>query len=583
MIWATSDTAVATVSSSGLVTSVGDGTATLTVTSGSASAAAAVTVQVTTSIELSDTTLSFSTLGDTTQLSATVKDAGGSTISGATVIWATSDTAVATVSDAGLITSVANGTASVTATSGVVSDTATATVSQVTASIELSHTSIAIWSLGSTTQITATVRDANSRTIVSPAPTVSWATSNPTVATISGDGLVTSLTAGSTTITAISSTMSDAASVVVAECTVDTDGDRLPDCAETGTGIFLNQLNAGTQPNNTDTDGDGISDGDEVLGTIAGLDLPGLGVSPVVPSILIEYDWFDDAVGSDGPAARGRVSGHTHRPTTTQIDLVTASFAAQGIEVIHDYGQGSAPFNGGNLISDADGNVDGMGTEYYTYKAAHFDDNRNSYFHYSINPHQYNNGNSSGLAEVNGDDFIVATGGWSSNNLAVAGTIQHELGHNLGLRHGGKGININRKPNYNSVMNYNYQFYGVDNDCTPVPDGVLDYSRGVNPDLDENNLDETQGICGGSPGWDWNEDGDSVDTGVIADINRRWRASSSGDGDDLFGVLTDYNDWDNLNYAGIFNADGGPFFMLVLASREMAICQPFPDSLLTKH
>jgi hypothetical protein len=376
------------------------------------------------------------------------------------------------------------------------------------------------------------------------------------------------VSSGSTTITATSGAFSDTASVVVAECTVDTDGDRLPDCAETGTGVFLSQLDAGTEPNNTDTDGDGISDGDEVLGTVAGLDLPGLGVNPLIPSILIEWDWFDD-------------SGHSHRPTETQFDMVTASFAAQGIEVIHDYGQGSAPFNGGNLISDADGNVDGMGAEYYAYKAAHFDDNRNSYFHYSINPHQYNNGNSSGRAEVNGDDFIVATGWWGSNNLAVAGTIQHELGHNLGLRHGGKGINTNRKPNYNSVMSYNYQFYGVDNDCTPIGDGVLDYSHGVNPDLDENNLDETLGICGGSPGWDWNEDGDALDVGIIVDINRKWYREDDGDG--LFGVLTDYNDWDNLNYNGIFNADGAPFLASNLISREVAICQPFPDELLPSN
>ena len=36
----------------------------------------------------------------------------------------------------------------------------------------------------------------------------------------------------------------------------------------------------------------------------------------------------------------------------------------------------------------------------------------------------------------------------------------HELGHNLGLRHGGDD-NVHRKPNYLSVMNYSFQTTGM--------------------------------------------------------------------------------------------------------------------------
>ena len=61
----------------------------------------------------------------------------------------------------------------------------------------------------------------------------------------------------------------------------DSDGDRLLDRYETNTGTFVSATNTGTDPNKADTDGDGISDGDEVLGTAAGLDLPGMGVSPL--------------------------------------------------------------------------------------------------------------------------------------------------------------------------------------------------------------------------------------------------------------------------------------------------------------
>ena len=100
-------------------------------------------------------------------------------------------------------------------------------------------------------------------------------------------------------------------------------------------------------------------------------------------------------------------------------------------------------------------------------------------------PHQYGtDSRSSGQAEINGDDMIVATLCWGTNPASVANTIVHELGHNLGLLHGGfEGVNW--KPNYNSVMNYKYQFPGADNNCTPPADGVLDFSVGDRIDLNE--------------------------------------------------------------------------------------------------
>ncbi|HAW91101.1 MAG TPA: hypothetical protein DCX61_10600 [Gemmatimonadetes bacterium] len=391
---------------------------------------------------------------------------------------------------------------------------------------------------------------------------MTWATLNSSVATVSSAGLVTAIADGTAMITATSGSASRTATAAVT-CSVDTDSDRLYDCVETNTGTYVSTSDTGTDPNDSDSDDDAISDGDEVLGTLGGLDLPLLGASPVIPTILIEHDWFDDG-------------GHSHKPTVAQLDMVTASFAAQGVQIIHDYGQG-APFDGGNFISDADGDVDGFQTEYYAYKLANFDANRSGYFHYNLLPHQYNGGSSSGLAEINGDDLITATHTFYTNDLAVAGTIQHELGHNLNLRHGGN-VNTNRKPNYNSVMSYNYQFYGVDDDCTPQENGVLDYSHGVNPSLDEENLNETLGICGGAPGWDWNQDGDALDVGLIADINRDWNPLPSppivGDGD--LEILFDYDDWSNLSYTGITDFDGA-----VAGSREaeLAICQAFPDNL----
>ncbi|MFN7951805.1 MAG: hypothetical protein U0610_08750 [bacterium] len=52
----------------------------------------------------------------------------------------------------------------------------------------------------------------------------------------------------------------------VTACDTDTDGDRLNDCAETNTGIYVSPTDTGTDPFDADTDG-GLLDKDEVLGT----------------------------------------------------------------------------------------------------------------------------------------------------------------------------------------------------------------------------------------------------------------------------------------------------------------------------
>ena len=79
-------------------------------------------------------------------------------------------------------------------------------------------------------------------------------------------------------------------------------------------------------------------------------------------------------------------------------------------------------------------------------------------------PHRYDTSSgSSGQAEIAGDDLIVSLQCSGQATVSVANTIVHELGHNFGLRHGGFE-SINYKPNYNSVMNYKYQFAGSDLD-----------------------------------------------------------------------------------------------------------------------
>lgn len=345
----------------------------------------------------------------------------------------------------------------------------------------------------------------------------------------------------------------------------DADGDRLPDCTESNTGVYVGQLNTGTDPNDPDTDADNLPDGDEVLGTQMGLNLPAMGVSPLHKDILLEYDWFDDA---------NECVAHSHRPTAALLTMVATAFdnspvqnpdGSTGVTIINDYGQGGL-FTGGNLIADLDGVVDqGVnGTDFINYKNANFAANRVGYFHYTLMPHRYNtNSGSSGQAELPGNDLIVSLY-CANSDQNVANTIMHELGHNLLLRHGGFE-NTNWKPNYNSVMNYLFQFPGIDTDCTPSGDGLLSYSVGTRPSINESFVDETQGVCGTPPGpaWDWNSDGDATDVGYTRDIN----VDNTATGDGLFMVLLDYDDWANLYFGGLSDADGAR-----VGPREIITC-----------
>ena len=164
--WATSSYSIATVSPSGLVTSVGNGTATIIASSGSASGQTTVTVsQMVASLELSDTSISFSALGDTARAAVTLSDTNGNEIEDVDVDWATSDSTVVTVSTSGLFTAVANGTATITASSGSIDGVVTVSVSQVAAEITLSQNAIEFSVIGDTAQLNASVQDKNGNDI----------------------------------------------------------------------------------------------------------------------------------------------------------------------------------------------------------------------------------------------------------------------------------------------------------------------------------------------------------------------------------------------------------------------------------
>lgn len=193
--WSSSDESVATVTN-GVVVAVKVGSATITAKAGGKTATCAITVEPTpvSSVSLNTTSASLQ-VGETLTLTATVNP---SDATDKTVTWSTSDASVATVNN-GMVTAVKIGTATITAKAG--DKTATCTISVVpppaipVTSVTLDKTSATL-KAGESVTLTATVNpdDATDKT-------VTWSTSDASVATVS-NGVVVAVKVGSATITA---------------------------------------------------------------------------------------------------------------------------------------------------------------------------------------------------------------------------------------------------------------------------------------------------------------------------------------------------------------------------------------------
>ncbi len=216
--WASSNTAVATVNTTGLVTGVAEGQATITATSEGRSGTAALTVVVTVaSVTVTPAPANLG-LGQTVQLTATLKDANGNVLTGRVVTWASDDPAVATVSSTGLVTGVAQGEATITARSETKSGTAAITVIRMpVASVTVTPATPTVL-LGQTLSLGATPKDANGNVLNG--RVVTWASDNTAVATVSSTGLVTGVAQGQATITATSETKSGTAAVSAVSLTL---------------------------------------------------------------------------------------------------------------------------------------------------------------------------------------------------------------------------------------------------------------------------------------------------------------------------------------------------------------------------
>ena len=197
--WSSDKTSVATVDANGKVTAVAEGTATITAKAGDKTATCSVTVKknviAVESVTL-DITYTILNTGETLTLTATVKPDNATD---KTVTWSSNKTAVATVDANGKVTAVAQGTAIVTAKAG--DKTATCTVIVMKTDIPVESITLDKYYLelteGETGTITATVKPDNATN-----KTVTWSSSNPTIAAVDQNGTVTAVAEGTATITA---------------------------------------------------------------------------------------------------------------------------------------------------------------------------------------------------------------------------------------------------------------------------------------------------------------------------------------------------------------------------------------------
>lgn len=334
-----------------------------------------------------------------------------------------------------------------------------------------------------------------------------------------------------------------------------------------------------------DSDGDGLPDEWEKHGYTHGgkfVDLPRMGANPNHKDIFVYVDYLD-------------ATGHCHRPSEAVIERVKKAFVNAPV----DNPDGLRGINLRVILSTApireDAETEIIGEmvdvpgqsekayawdEFEQIKLEKFPSELSPAFHYCIFGHNGPNINGwrSGIARgVPASDFLVTLGTFTNQigaQIEQAGTFMHELGHNLGLHHGGPmslGVRqaiLNGKPNYLSVMNYTFQNRGLIKDGKA---GYLSYSSVEYPILDENHLNEFAGLVTGFPEFDafgtrwtifrsdfpemklipslrgainWNDNFDVglaiIESNVSEDINN----------DSKYTVLRSANDWAALNFRG---------------------------------
>ncbi|HEX5729076.1 NEW3 domain-containing protein [Microbacterium sp.] len=350
--------------------------------------------------------------------------------------------------------------------------------------------------------------------------------------------------------------------------------------------------------NGGDFDGDGISDGIELLGIRNAdgalvLNLAALGSDPCRPSIITEIDYME-----------GAADGHTHRPIPAALAEAQAMFDRAPVAAPPDCPYpGNHPATGIDFLSVVDDALPEQALLDWSnggqaVRDANFSADLRPYLHYSLWTHQRpapDTGSSGLCCSDSGRDTIVSLGGWTNNVGSVreqAGTHVHELGHALRLGHGGDtGDALNNcKPNYLSAMSYLFQTGGIPDPTLPAPNvdtdnnGVadarlrLDFSPDTLAPLDESVLNENLGIQGGTDGTIWTNDGGLTSDAAPGNGPINWNGNTDAGGAPIienpvsvdvndFGfvgcdvaqlsTLTGFDDWANIKFQAVLSTDKG--------------------------
>jgi len=207
MVWSSLSSTVARVDASGLVTGVQLGATTIRASTRVGSMEADVSVLPPTRVAIRPQATDL-LLRDTVRLSAIVLNARGDTLHEPAIVWASADSAVATVDSTGLVRARAFGLAVIRA---YVRDTSSEALVAVTPMV-VKPQSVAIVE-GDTTRFSATAVDNQGDTLGSPA--LSWSSSDTTRATVDSNGAVRALKPGTVTIRASVPNASAAANLTV--------------------------------------------------------------------------------------------------------------------------------------------------------------------------------------------------------------------------------------------------------------------------------------------------------------------------------------------------------------------------------
>ncbi|MGQ0646202.1 MAG: Ig-like domain-containing protein [Gemmatimonadaceae bacterium] len=234
--WSSSNPGIATVTQSGLVTAIALGS--VTITAECEGRTGSIGVQVF-DIPIKSVTLAPDTLplpsGSTRQLVPIVIDSLNrpvNSLAGRAVLWTSQNPAAATVSSSGVLTALAGGTARVNVTiDNVRSNDIVVIVTDQVQTIRLAPILPQIMRVGNTLQVTAT--PLNNQGLPITGKTITWATSNPAIATVSQTGVVTAIQPGTIVIIAESEGKTASLGVTVTPVPVSTivfspDAETLP-------------------------------------------------------------------------------------------------------------------------------------------------------------------------------------------------------------------------------------------------------------------------------------------------------------------------------------------------------------------